>query len=100
MHAAGNRVLTFVTNILYNTVLTDMETCYKMMRTEVIRSMTLRSDGFEIEPELTAKILKRRYRLYEMPITYHGRSFEHGKKITWKDGVVALWALVKYRFSE
>ena len=100
MHYAGNRLLTFVTNILYNTVLTDMETCYKVMRTEVIRSMTLRSDGFEIEPELTAKILKRRYRLYEMPIAYHGRGFEHGKKITGKDGVAALLALVKYRFSE
>ena len=100
MHYAGNRLLTLMTNILYNTVLTDMETCYKAMRTEVIRSMNLRSDGFEIEPELTAKILKRGYRLYERPITYHGRGFEQGKKITWRDGFVALWVLVKYRFSE
>ena len=99
-HYAGNRLLTLVTNLLYNTLLTDMETCYKVMRTEVIRSMTLRSNGFEIEPELTAKILKRRYRLYEKPITYHGRGFEHGKKITWRDGFIALWVLVKYRFTE
>ena len=99
-HYAGNRFLTLVTNALYNTMLSDMETCYKVMRTEVLRSMTLRSDGFGIEPELTAKIFKRRYRVYEVPITYDGRGYEEGKKITWRDGIVALWVLLKYRFTE
>jgi glycosyltransferase involved in cell wall biosynthesis len=99
-HYAGNRFLTLVTNVLYNTMLTDMETCYKVMRTEVLRSMTLNSDGFGIEPELTAKIFKRRYRVYEVPITYDGRGYEEGKKITWRDGFVALWVLLKYRFTE
>jgi glycosyltransferase involved in cell wall biosynthesis len=99
-HYLGNRVLTSITNVLYNTMLTDMETCYKVMRTEVLRSMTLRSDGFGIEPELTAKIFKRGYRVYEVPITYDGRGYEEGKKITWRDGVVALWVLLKYRVTE
>ncbi|MCA1558964.1 MAG: glycosyltransferase family 2 protein [Acidobacteria bacterium] len=99
-HYAGNRLLTLLTNVLYNTMLTDMETCYKVMRTEVLRSMTLESDGFGIEPEMTAKIFKRHYRVYEVPITYDGRGYEEGKKITWRDGVVALWVLLKYRFSE
>ncbi|MEO8522359.1 MAG: glycosyltransferase family 2 protein [Acidobacteriota bacterium] len=99
-HYAGNRFLTLVTNILYNTMLSDMETCYKVMRTEVLRSMTLEADGFGIEPELTAKIFKRRYRVYEVPITYDGRNYDEGKKITWRDGFVALWVLFKYRFTE
>ena len=99
-HYAGNRFLTLVTNVLYNTMLTDMETCYKVMRTEVLRSMTLESDGFGIEPELTAKIFKRHYRVYEVPITYDGRNYDEGKKITWRDGFVALWVLLKYRFTE
>jgi glycosyltransferase involved in cell wall biosynthesis len=99
-HYAGNRLLTFLTNVLYNTMLTDMETCYKVMRTEVMRSMTLRSDGFGIEPELTAKIFKRGYRVYEVPITYDGRGYEEGKKISWRDGIVALWVLLRYRFTE
>jgi glycosyltransferase involved in cell wall biosynthesis len=99
-HYAGNRFLTLVTNVLYNTMLTDMETCYKVMRTEVLRSMTLDSDGFGIEPELTAKIFKRHYRVYEVPITYDGRNYDEGKKITWRDGFVALWVLLKYRFTE
>jgi glycosyltransferase involved in cell wall biosynthesis len=99
-HYAGNRLLTLITNILYNTMLTDMETCYKMMRTEVLRSMTLQSNGFGIEPEITAKIFKRGYRVYEVPITYDGRGYDEGKKITWRDGVVALWVLLKYRFTE
>ena len=99
-HYAGNRLITLVTNLLYNTMLTDMETCYKVMRTEVLRSMSLRSDGFGIEPELTAKIFKRGYRVYEVPITYDGRGYLEGKKITWRDGVVALWVLLKYRFTE
>jgi glycosyltransferase involved in cell wall biosynthesis len=99
-HYAGNRFLTLVTNILYNTMLSDMETCYKVMRTEVLRSMTLESNGFGIEPELTAKIFKRHYRVYEVPITYDGRNYDEGKKITWLDGFVALWVLFKYRFTE
>ena len=99
-HYAGNRLLTFITNVLYNTMLTDMKTCDKVMRTEVLRSMTLESDGFGIEPELTAKIFKRHYRVYEVPITYDGRGYEDGKKITWRDGFVALWVLLKCRFTE
>ena len=99
-HYAGNRLLTLITNILYNTMLTDMETCYKVMRTEVLRAFTLDANGFGIEPELTAKIFKRNYRVYEVPITYDGRGYDEGKKITWRDGVVALWVLIKYRFRE
>ena len=98
-HYLGNRVVTLATNILYNTMLTDMETCYKMMRVDVLKSMTLESNGFGIEPELTAKIFKRGYRVYEVPITYDGRSYEEGKKIGWKDGVVALWVLLKHRLG-
>jgi glycosyltransferase involved in cell wall biosynthesis len=99
-HYVGNRLLTLITNVLYNTMLTDMETCYKVMRTEVLRSMKLQANGFGIEPELTAKIFKRHYRVYEVPITYDGRGYDEGKKITWRDGVVALWVLLKYRFTE
>ena len=99
-HYLGNRLLTLITNVLYNTMLSDMETCYKVMRAEVLRSMTLESDGFGIEPELTAKIFKRHYRVYEVPITYDGRNYDEGKKITWRDGFVALWVLLKYRFTE
>ena len=99
-HYFGNRIVTLLTNVLYNTMLTDMETCYKVMRTEVLRSFTLESNGFGIEPEMTAKIFKRGYRVYEVPITYDGRGYEEGKKITWRDGIVALWVLLKYRFTE
>ncbi len=99
-HYLGNRLLTLLTNVMYNTMLTDMETCYKVMRTDVLRSMTLKSDSFGIEPEMTAKIFKRGYRVYEIPITYDGRDYDAGKKISWRDGVVALWVLVKYRFTE
>jgi glycosyltransferase involved in cell wall biosynthesis len=99
-HYLGNMFLTFLTNVLYNTMLTDMETCYKAMRIEVLRSFALDSNGFGIEPEMTAKIFKRGYRVYEVPITYDGRGYEEGKKITWRDGVVALWVLLKYRFTE
>ena len=99
-HYLGNRVLTSLTNVLYNTMLTDMETCYKVMRAEVLRSMTLESNGFGIEPELTAKIFKRGFRVYEVPISYDGRGYDEGKKIGWRDGVVAVWTLLKYRFAE
>lgn len=99
-HYVGNKFVTFATNVLYNTMLTDMETCYKAMRVEVVRSMALKSNGFGIEPELTAKIFKRGYRVYEVPITYAGRGYEQGKKITWRAGFTALWVLLKYRFVE
>jgi glycosyltransferase involved in cell wall biosynthesis len=99
-HYVGNRIVTLLTNVLYNTMLTDMETCYKVMRVEVLRSFTLSSNGFGIEPELTAKIFKRGYRVYEVPITYDGRGYDQGKKITWRDGFRALWVLLRYRFTE
>jgi glycosyltransferase involved in cell wall biosynthesis len=99
-HYLGNRLLTSITNVLYNTMLSDMETCYKVMRTDVLRSFSLEANGFGIEPELTAKIFKRHYRVYEVPISYDGRGYEEGKKITWRDGVVALWVLLKFRFTE
>jgi hypothetical protein len=99
-HYLANRVVTLLTNLLYNTMLTDMETCFKVMRAEIVRGMTLTSDGFGIEPELTAKIFKGRHRVYEIPITYDGRGYEEGKKITWRDGLVALWTLLKYRITD
>jgi glycosyltransferase involved in cell wall biosynthesis len=99
-HYLGNRIVTLATNVLYNTMLTDMETCYKAMRVDVLRSFSLDSDGFGIEPEITAKIFKRGYRVYEVPIMYAGRGYDEGKKITWTAGFVALWVLLKYRFIE
>jgi glycosyltransferase involved in cell wall biosynthesis len=99
-HYIGNKFLSFVTNILYNTILTDMETCYKIFKGEIIRDLKLRSNRFEFEPEVTAKILKRGCKLFEIPISYHGRGFEEGKKITWKDGITALFALIRYRFFD
>jgi glycosyltransferase involved in cell wall biosynthesis len=99
-HYVGNRVLTLLTNVLYNTMLTDMETCYKVMRREVLNGLDLQSNGFGIEPEITAKIFKRGYRVYEVPISYDGRSYEEGKKISWRDGVVALWVLLKHRVGK
>jgi glycosyltransferase involved in cell wall biosynthesis len=98
-HYLGNRLLTLVTNVLYNTMLSDMETCYKIMRREVLDGLDLRSNGFGIEPEITAKIFKRGYRVYEVPVTYDGRDYDEGKKITWKDGVVALWVLFRNRIG-
>ncbi len=99
-HYLGNLVITFFTNVLYNTMLTDMETCYKLLRIDVLRSMELKSNGFGIEPEITAKVFKRGYKVYEVPISYDGRGYEEGKKITWRDGIIALWVLLKYRFTE
>jgi glycosyltransferase involved in cell wall biosynthesis len=98
-HYLGNRLLTLVTNVLYNTMLSDMETCYKVMRRDVLEGLDLQSNGFGIEPELTAKIFKRGYRVYEVPITYDGRGYDEGKKITWKDGLVALWVLIRHRIG-
>ena len=98
-HYLGNLFLTLITNALYNTMLSDMETCYKIMRREVLDGLDLRSNGFGIEPEITAKIFKRGYRVYEVPITYDGRGYDEGKKITWKDGIVALWVLFRNRIG-
>ena len=99
-HTLGNQLLTVATNLFYGTSLSDMETCYKCFRRTVIDGMPLRSRRFEIEPELTAKILKRGYTIYEVPISYNGRDFHEGKKITWRDGIAALRTLVKYRFVD
>lgn len=99
-HYLGNKFLTFITNILYNAVLTDMETCYKVFRADVIKNFQIKSNRFDFEPEITAKVLKRKYKLYEMPISYYGRDFHEGKKITWKDGFAAVWTLIKYRFVD
>jgi len=94
----GNKVLTLLTNVLYDSILTDMETCYKVFLPEVLEGMPLHARRFELEPEITAKILKQGYRIYEVPISYTGREYEEGKNITWKDGFPAVWALIKYRF--
>lgn len=99
-HWIGNRFLSLVTNVLYNTTLSDMETCYKIFDRRVLDSLTLRSDRFDIEPEMTAKVLRKKIRIYEVPISYAGREFEEGKKITWRDGFAALWTLIKYRFVD
>lgn len=98
-HRVGNDFLTFLTNLLYNTTLSDMETCYKMFKASVIANINIRSNDFSVEPELTAKILKNKsLRIYEMPISYYGRNYTEGKKINWTHGLGALWALLKYRF--
>ena len=99
-HYAGNRFLTFVTNVLYNTMLSDMETCFKMCKADVFTSMNLKSNRFGFEPEFTAKVFKRGYKVYEVPISYNGRGYEDGKKITWNDGVAALLFLLKFRFTD
>jgi len=100
-HKLGNGFLTFLTDLLYNTTLSDMETCYKMFRKNIIETIRIRSDGFSVEPELTAKICKnKQWRVYELPISYYGRSYAEGKKISWKHGFSALWTLLKYRFTD
>jgi glycosyltransferase involved in cell wall biosynthesis len=96
----ANRTLTFITNLLYNAILSDMETCYKVFRAEVVKGIPLRSRRFDFEPEVTAKVLKRGYRIYEVPISYNGREWNEGKKISWKDGVIALWTLLRYRVTD
>jgi len=100
LQALGNRIVTLITNVLYGTALSDMETCYKAFRAEVIKSIPLRSRRFELEPEITAKLLKRGYRIHEVPISYQGREYHEGKKLTWRDGITALWTLIKYRFVD
>lgn len=99
-HYLGNKFLTLVTNLLYGSSLTDMETCYKVFTKKVAKSLDLTSSRFEIEPEITAKILKKGYTIYEVPIKVKPRGYEEGKKITWRDGFIAVWTLVKYRFSD
>jgi glycosyltransferase involved in cell wall biosynthesis len=96
-HLVGNRLLSLLTNVLFNTTLSDMETGYKAFRADVLRSLDLVEDGFGIEPELTAKICKKKLRVYEMPVAYYGRSYAEGKKITWRDGFKAIWVLFRTR---
>lgn len=99
-HYVGNKFLTLLTNILYNTVLTDMETGYKAFRTEVFRRFQIKSNQFDFEPEITAKVFKSKLRVYEVPIFYAGRDYSEGKKISWLDAFPAIWALIKFRFFD
>ncbi len=99
-HYLANLFLNLVTNVLYNTTMTDMETCFKAVRADLLKSLSLKSNRFGIEPEITAKLFKRGARVYEVPITYEGRDYSEGKKITWRDGFPALWTLIKYRFVD
>ena len=96
----GNIFLSFLSSILYGQKITDMETCYKVFKREVIKDVKIKADRFDFEPEITAKIIKAGYKIKEVPIDYKSRSFEEGKKIGWRDGVKAIWILVKYRFKE
>ena len=99
-HYIGNKMLTIMTNVLYNNILTDMETGYKAFRTEIIQGVKIKSNRFDFEPEITAKVLKKGYRIYEVPIYYAGRDYAEGKKITWRDGFSAMWALLRFRFMD
>ncbi len=96
----ANRILTLTTNILYNAILSDMETCYKVFLADVARDMVIHARGFEFEPEFTAKVLKQGIRIYEVPISYNGREWNEGKKIKWTDAPIAMWTLIKYRFVD
>ncbi len=99
-HMIANQLLTLMTNVLYNTILTDMETGYKVFKREVVADMILRSRGFEFEPEFTAKVLKRHYRIFEVPISFNPRDYSQGKKIKLPDAFAAVWTLLKYRFVD
>jgi glycosyltransferase involved in cell wall biosynthesis len=99
-HSVGNRLLTLLSNCLTNINLTDMETCYKVFRREIVQSIPIEENRFGFEPEITIKVAKRRLRIYEVGISYWGRTYEEGKKIGWKDGVRCLWCLVKYSIKE
>lgn len=99
-HYLANKGLTLATNLLFDSMISDMEVGYKAFRTEVIKSIKIKARGFDFEPEVTAKILKKKAKLYEVPITYSGRDYSEGKKITWKDGFIAVWTLLKYRFKD
>lgn len=96
----ANKSLTLATNVLYNAILSDMETCYKVFKRDLIKDMPIHARGFEFEPEFTAKILKKGIRIYEVPISYNGREWDEGKKIKWTDAPIALWTLFKYRFTD
>ena len=98
-HLVGNRFLSLLACVLYNTTLSDIETGYKAFRTEILQSLDLREDSFAIEPEITAKVCVRKLRIYELPIAYYGRSYAEGKKITWRDGFRAAWVLLRVRFT-
>jgi len=99
-HMLGNKLLTLTTNILYNAILSDMETCYKCFRADVVKDIPLHAKRFELEPEITAKVLKRGHRIFEVPISYYGREYHEGKKISWRDAPLAFWTLIKYRFVD
>ncbi len=99
-HYVGNKFLSFLTNLLYDCTLTDMETCYKVFKAEVFKKVTIKSNRFDFEPEITAKVLKQGVRIYELPISYYGRDYAEGKKITWVDGFGAIAALVRFRFFD
>jgi glycosyltransferase involved in cell wall biosynthesis len=99
-HYVANRILTLLSDIFTNLKLSDMETCYKVFRREVLKGIEIKSDRFGFEPEITAKIARHDWRIYEVPITYAGRTYEEGKKITWKDGVQALWCIIRFKFSD
>jgi glycosyltransferase involved in cell wall biosynthesis len=97
-HSVGNRLLTLFSNVMNNLNLTDMEVCYKVFRREVLQGLKLRENRFGFEVEITAKVARGHWRLFEVPVSYYGRSYEEGKKITWRDGFRALWCILKYRF--
>ena len=97
-HSVGNKILTAFSNMVTNLNLTDMETCYKVFRREVLAGMTLKSGRFGFEPEFTVKVAKLKCRIYEVPISYSGRDYTEGKKIGWKDGLAAIWHILRYRF--
>lgn len=99
-HYVANKMLTLLSDIFTNLKLTDMETCYKVFRREVLKGIEVKSNRFGFEPEITAKIAKHKWRIYEVPISYAGRTYEEGKKITWKDGVTALWCIIRYTFGD
>jgi glycosyltransferase involved in cell wall biosynthesis len=99
-HYLANKGLTFATNLLFDSMISDMEVGYKAFRTPIVKGLEIKARGFDFEPEVTAKILKRKVKLYEVPITYSGRDYSEGKKITWRDGFKAVWTLLKYRFKE
>ena len=99
-HMVANRMLTFMTNVLYDTILSDMETGYKVFRRKVVEGMVLRARRFDFEPEFTAKVLKRHHRIYEVPITFNPRDYSQGKKIKMRDAFVAVWTLLRYRFTD
>src|SRR5258708_30554612 len=99
-HAVGNSFLTLLSNMLTNLNLTDMETCYKAFRTDILKDITIKSNRFGFEPEFTAKVAKRQCRIYEVPISYSGRTYSEGKKVSWKDGVSAIFTIIRFKFFD